>query len=175
VVLTGAEDRVPVTVFAAIKRTRVLPKRMVLLTVRGEPVPMVEEEDVIEIRDYGLDFFGVTARHGFLEVPQIPRFLELCTRQGLDLDPQHVMFFISRMTVVPTGTTPLATWRKQLPSCTSTRARQRRTITCRPTAWWNWAGSSNSDCGKGVRRPRFDGAVRVFAGNRVGSCCSLAQ
>ncbi|MBY0523227.1 MAG: KUP/HAK/KT family potassium transporter [Gemmataceae bacterium] len=114
VVLTAAEDRVPVSVFASIKRTRVLPKRMVLFTVRGEPVPTVEEEDVVEVRDYGQDFFGVTARHGFMEVPRMPRFLELCTRKGLDLDPQHVMFFISRMTVVPTGNTPLATWRKQL-------------------------------------------------------------
>jgi KUP system potassium uptake protein len=49
VVLTAAEDRVPETVFAAIKRTRVLPKRMVLFTVRGEPVPRVAEADVIEI------------------------------------------------------------------------------------------------------------------------------
>jgi KUP system potassium uptake protein len=114
VVLTGAEDRVPVTVFAAINRTRVLPKRMVLFTVCDEPVPRVEEENVIEIRDYGQDFFGVTARHGFMEVPQMPHFLELCSRKGLDLDPQGVMFFISRMTVVPTGTTPLANWRKYL-------------------------------------------------------------
>ncbi len=114
VVLTAAEDRVPETVFAAMKRTRTLPKRLVLFTVRGEPVPRVAEEAVIEIRDYGQDLFGVTARHGFLEVPEMPRFLELCTRQGLDLDPQRVMFFISRMTVVPTGTTPLARWRKQL-------------------------------------------------------------
>jgi len=114
VVLTAAEDRVPESVFAAIKRTRVLPKRMVLFTIRGEPVPRVAQVDVIEIRDYGQEFFGVTARHGFLEVPQMPRFLELCARKGLDLDPQHVMFFISRMTVVPTGTTALATWWKQL-------------------------------------------------------------
>jgi KUP system potassium uptake protein len=114
VVLTAAEDRVPATVFAAIRRTGVLPKRMVLFTVRGEPVPRVAEADVIEIRDYGQEFFGVTARHGFLEVPQMPRFLELCVRKGLDLDPQRALFFISRMTVVPTGATALATWRKQL-------------------------------------------------------------
>jgi KUP system potassium uptake protein len=94
VILTAAEDLVPVTVFAAIKRTRTLPKRMVLFTVRGEPVPTVAEEAVIEIRDHGQDFFGVTARHGFLEVPRMPRFLELCARKGLDLDPQRVMFFI---------------------------------------------------------------------------------
>jgi KUP system potassium uptake protein len=114
VVLTAAEDRVPETVFAAIERSRVLPKRMVLFTVRGEPVPRVAEADVIEIRDYGQEFFGVTVRHGFLEVPRMPRFLELCKRKGLDLDPQHALFFISRMTVVPTGTTSLATWRKRL-------------------------------------------------------------
>jgi KUP system potassium uptake protein len=113
-ILTASEDRVPETVFAAILRTRVLPKRMVLFTVRGEPVPRVAEADMIEIRDHGQDFFGVTARHGFLEVPQMPRFLELCRQKGLDLDPQHVMFFISRMTVVPTGTTHLASWRKHL-------------------------------------------------------------
>jgi KUP system potassium uptake protein len=114
VVLTAAEDRVPETVFAAMQRTGMLPKRLVLFTVRGEPVPRVAEEAVIEIRDYGQDFFGVTARHGFLEVPMMPRFLELCRRKGLDLDPQRVMFFISRMTVVPTGHTPRSRWRKQL-------------------------------------------------------------
>jgi KUP system potassium uptake protein len=114
VVLTVVEDRVPETVFGAMKRTRVLPKQLVLFTVRAEPVPRVEEEAVIEIRDYGQEFFGVTARHGFLETPEMPRFLELCKRQGLDLDPHCVMFFISRMTVVPTGHAPLTRWRKQL-------------------------------------------------------------
>lgn len=114
VILTGAEDRVPVTVFGAIKRTCVLPKRLVLFTVHGEPVPKIDAADSIEVRDYGQEFYGVTAHHGFMDVPDIPEFLKLCKLKGLELDPQHVMFFISRMTVVPTGTTPLATWRKRL-------------------------------------------------------------
>jgi KUP system potassium uptake protein len=114
VVMTNAEDQVPETVFATIKRTRMLPKRMVLFTLRGEPVPRVAEADVIVIREYGQEFSGVTARHGYLEAPDMPRFLELCTAKGLDLNPSQVMFFISRLTVVPTGATRLARWRKRL-------------------------------------------------------------
>jgi KUP system potassium uptake protein len=42
------------------------------------------------------------------------RFLPLCTKKGLELDCHKVWFYLSRMTLVPTGDAPMVTWRKRL-------------------------------------------------------------
>ncbi|MBL8795866.1 MAG: KUP/HAK/KT family potassium transporter [Planctomycetia bacterium] len=114
VMLTAIEDMVPMALLQSVERTQTLPHRLVMLTVRSLPVPHVSDADAIEIRKYEEGCYGVTARHGFMEEPNIPRYLEICTRRGLELDPDHVWFFLSRMTIMTTGKTPIAPWRKQL-------------------------------------------------------------
>jgi KUP system potassium uptake protein len=114
VVLTPVEDMVPDPLVRAVERTGVMPGRMVLLTVIAQPVPTVPDTAAVEVRSHGEACWGVTARHGFLERPDVCRFLALCAAHGLALDPQHIWFYLSRMTLVPTGCAPLAGWRKHL-------------------------------------------------------------
>jgi KUP system potassium uptake protein len=114
IILTAVEDMVPMALLQAVERTQTLPQRLVLLTVRSLPVPHVADSDAIEIRKYEEGCYGVTAKHGFMEEPSVPHYLALCTRKGLELDPNQVYFYLSRMTIVTTGHTPLAPWRKRL-------------------------------------------------------------
>jgi KUP system potassium uptake protein len=114
VVMTAAEDFVPETLLETLERMHVMPGRLVLFTVRAQPIPRVKDEDAIEVRDHGNGCYGVTARHGFMEEPDICRFLALCARKGLELDPHAVYFYLCRMTIVATGQAPLSPWRKLL-------------------------------------------------------------
>src|SRR5262249_16906776 len=114
VVMTGADDMVPAVLLKAAERTHVVAGRLVLLTVRALPVPKVQGDDAVEIRPYEAGCWGVTATHGFMEGPEIARFLEICTRKGLALNPHQIWFYLSRMTIVTTGNVELAGWRKLL-------------------------------------------------------------
>jgi len=114
VFLTSVADMVPMALMQLVERTHMLPGTLVLLTVRAEPLPRVRDDDAIQIRPYGQGCYGVTARHGFLERPAMARILALCSGAGLKLDINEVYFYLSRMTVTPTGRAPLAHWRKVL-------------------------------------------------------------
>jgi KUP system potassium uptake protein len=114
VVMTATEDVVPEMLLQTLERMHVMPGRLVLLTVRAVPVPRVADDESVEVRDHGNGCYGVTARYGFLDEPDVRRFLSLCTRKGLELDPHLVYFYLSRMTIVTTGQAPLPPWRKLL-------------------------------------------------------------
>ena len=92
--MTSAEDMVPATLVRLLERTHVLPKRLVLFTIHTMRVPIVEDDDAIEIREYPEGCYGVTAKLGFMEPPLMPHFLELCARKGLDLDIHKVFFYL---------------------------------------------------------------------------------
>jgi KUP system potassium uptake protein len=114
VVMTATDDMVPNALLQTVHRMHVMPGRLVLFTIRALPVPKVADDDAIQIREHGSGCFGVSATHGFMEQPDIRRFLAICTRKGLELEPEKVWFYLSRMTLVTTGQCPLAGWRKQL-------------------------------------------------------------
>ena len=114
VVMTAAEDMVPMVLLQSVQRTHVLPGRLILMSVQSRPIPYVKEDEAIAIRKYEAGCYGVTATHGFLEGPDMTHFLAACTRKGLELDPHQVYFYLSRMTLVTTGHSELPAWRKIL-------------------------------------------------------------
>ena len=81
--MTSAEDMVPATLVGLVERTHVLPRRLVLFTIHTMRIPIVEDDDAIEIREYPEGCYGVTAKLGFMEPPRMPHFLELCRLQGI--------------------------------------------------------------------------------------------
>ncbi|MGE3806591.1 MAG: KUP/HAK/KT family potassium transporter, partial [Gemmataceae bacterium] len=113
VFMTAAEDMVPMSLLRMYERTKVLPCRLVLFTVKGVPVPRVPVQEMLEVRHYGESCFGVTARTGFMQGANMLLFLRLCKRQGLELEPEHVYFYLSRMTLVTTRP-GLRGWREHL-------------------------------------------------------------
>lgn len=114
VVMTAADDMVPMVLLQTVHRMHVMPGRLVLFTVRARQVPKIADDDAVQIREYESGCYGVTAAHGFMEPPDVRRFLAICTRKGLALDPDKVYFYLSRMTLVTTGQCKLAGWRKRL-------------------------------------------------------------
>jgi KUP system potassium uptake protein len=52
--------------------------------------------------------------HGFMDEPDIPKALEQCSKQGLDIEQGAVSYFLSREIVVPTPGSGMAHWREAL-------------------------------------------------------------
>ena len=56
----------------------------------------------------------ITARCGFMENPNIPRFLERSRSGGFNYIPEETTYFTRRTQVLPTGPAKMAPWRKRL-------------------------------------------------------------
>ena len=55
-------------------------------------------------------------RTASLALPAVPQALRLARAQGLecDVDPEHATYFLSHITIQPTGAPGMAGWRKKL-------------------------------------------------------------
>ena len=72
VFMTSSPDGVPHALLHNLKHNKVLHERVVILTVAIEEVPMVDEEDRIEFRDLGDNFFRIVVRYGFMQETDVP-------------------------------------------------------------------------------------------------------
>ena len=114
VVMTSAREGVPSVLMHHFKHNKVLHERVVLMSFVSVVRPEVREEERLTIEECREGFFRVSARFGFMETPRLAPVIALCAASGLTLDLQDTTFFLGRETLLPTGRSSMARWRKQL-------------------------------------------------------------
>jgi KUP system potassium uptake protein len=114
VVMTSTPRGIPAVLLHYFKHTRTLHKRVVLLSILAEKRPEVPDKEKIEVRELGLGFYRILAHFGFMEKPRVPLVLRLCQAKGLAFDMMTTTFFLGRETLLPTGRSAMAKWRKRL-------------------------------------------------------------
>ena len=62
----------------------------------------------------GPGFWRVELRYGFMDRPDVPEALALCSAQGLDINPFEVSYFLSREIIVPSRGRAMTRWREAL-------------------------------------------------------------
>jgi KUP system potassium uptake protein len=97
-----------------VKHNRSLHRRVVLLSIASEKRPTVVDETRLVITDLGQGFYRVIVRFGFIETPRISRVLALCAAQGLEIDLMATTFVLGRETLLLSGRSRMARWRKRL-------------------------------------------------------------
>lgn len=85
------------------EHNQVLHERIVLLTMSTADIPVIPDQERIDIDQMGQGFYRVTARYGFMETPNVPQILRLCKLNGLDIDRHSASFFIGRETLIPSN------------------------------------------------------------------------
>jgi KUP system potassium uptake protein len=102
----------------------VLHEHVVILTVTSADTPSVDPRERLAISDLGQGFYRVVARYGFMETPNVPRIMARARDAGLPADgPSDTTFFLGRETLLTTGRSGLASWRKKLFALMSQNAR----------------------------------------------------
>jgi KUP system potassium uptake protein len=101
VYMTARTDLAPASMLHKLNLSKVLHARNVLMTVRTEDVPRVDDAERLEIAHLAQNFHTVTVRYGFFEEPHIPHALELCRNAGLPFDMTETTFYIGRQKIVP--------------------------------------------------------------------------
>ena len=84
----------------------------------------------LEVVPLGHGFYRVIAKVGFMQTPHVPRLLEQCAQFGLSTEPITTTYYLGRQTLLTTGPSGMARWRKMLFSFLTRNARS-------PTAFFS--------------------------------------
>lgn len=114
VFLTSSLGVAPGVLLHHYKHNKVLHRQVVLLTIVTEGVPEVRHRERVAVRDLGEGFWEVIAHYGFMETPNVPKILGRCPEHGLKVEASSASYFLGRETILSTGRSKMARWRKML-------------------------------------------------------------
>jgi KUP system potassium uptake protein len=114
---------IPNVLLHHVKHNQVLHKQVVLLSIETLNVPWVPGNTALTVKDLEHDFFRVVVKQGFMQSADVPRILERCAKHGLEVDLSTTTYYLGRQTLLTTGKTRFARWRKMLFSFLSRNSR----------------------------------------------------
>ncbi len=127
VFMTSQAAGAPAVLLHHVKHNKVLHEQIILMSVRTEEIPYVEEEDRLEFKDLGQKFYQVGLRYGFMESPNVPQALRKLQAHGIAVKPLETTYYLGHETLIattdraaargPVQDVPLpklAMWRKKL-------------------------------------------------------------
>ncbi len=114
VFLTSDPDTAPAALLHNLKHNKVLHEKNVILTVHGEDIPRVEDEDRVSIEHVGDSFWRIRLSYGYMETPNIPRGLAILRKQGFKFDIMATSFFLSRRSIRPASQSGMPLWQDKL-------------------------------------------------------------
>jgi KUP system potassium uptake protein len=114
VFMTSASEGAPVVLLHHLKHNKVLHEQVILMSVQTLEVPEVPRDRRLSVHELGHGFYRVVTRYGFMETPNVPQILALCSQRGLATRPNETSFFLGRERLLVGGSFPMARWRKKL-------------------------------------------------------------
>ena len=115
VFMTTSPSGVPHALLHNLKHNKVLHERVMLLTVKIEDVPYVEEDRRFDLKDLGSGFYRLILRFGFMQESDVPAALQRVESCGPQFRMMDTSFFLARQTLLATGAKPgMALWREKL-------------------------------------------------------------
>jgi KUP system potassium uptake protein len=112
VFMTSNPGGIPNVLMHHVKHNQVLHQQVVLLSIHTEKVPWVSPANSILVRDLDHGFYRVVARVGFMQTPNVPSIIARCAEDGLRAEPATTTYYLGRQTLLTTGRTRMARWRK---------------------------------------------------------------
>ncbi len=114
VFMTPDPGGAPSVLLHHLKHNKVLHERVVMFSVMAEEIPTLSPEERWEFEELGEGFFQVVAHYGFMETPDVPAILEQLKTVGFHVKPMETTYYLGRETLLRSGTSRFALWRKVL-------------------------------------------------------------
>jgi KUP system potassium uptake protein len=130
VFMSSTPGGIPNVLMHHMKHNQVLHAQVVLFSVETRAVPWLDVAKDLEVQELGHGFFRVVARTGFMQTPDVPKILGMCAGKGLATVPMTTTYYLGRQTLLTTGKSKFAKWRKLLFSFLTRNSRT-------PTAFFN--------------------------------------
>jgi len=123
VFMASNTDGIPNVLLHHVKHNQVLHQQVVLLSVITESAAWVTGSRALSVRALDHGFFRVIARVGFMQGAHVPKLLAKCAEQGLTVEASTTTYYLGRQTLLVSGRSRMARWRKVLFSFLSRNAR----------------------------------------------------
>lgn len=92
-----------------------LQETVLIVTVLTEDVPRVPAAQRLSVRKLAPGFYRILVHYGFMQTPHVPVALRLAKESGYEVDVDEAVFFLGRVTLVPTENSgSVEMWRKKL-------------------------------------------------------------
>jgi len=114
VFMTSSPEGVPHALLHNLKHNKVLHERVLILTVVIDEVPFVDDEDRMEVRPLGSNFFRMIVRYGFMQEINIPATLKLVEACGPKIKMMDTSFFLARQTLLASERPGMPIWREKV-------------------------------------------------------------
>jgi KUP system potassium uptake protein len=114
VFMTSSPEGVPHALLHNLKHNKVLHDRVLILTVVIDEVPFVDDEDRMEVRALGSNFFRMIMRFGFMQEIDIPATLKTVENCGSKIKMMDTSFFLARQTLLASDRPGMAIWREKV-------------------------------------------------------------
>jgi len=115
VFMTTSPDGIPHALLHNLKHNKVLHERIILLTVRIDDVPFVEDGCQVMLTDLESGFYRLIIRYGFMQDVDVPAALARLEGCGPQFRMMDTSFFLARQTLLTTSKMPgMALWREKL-------------------------------------------------------------
>jgi KUP system potassium uptake protein len=114
VFMTSNPNGVPPVLLHHVKHNRVLHQHVVLLSVATLTVPEVTGEQRATVTEIGQGFFQLRVEYGFMESPDVPGVLRRFSMGKFPNGDHDVTYYLGRETLLTSGTSKLAVWRKRI-------------------------------------------------------------
>ena len=114
VFMTTSADGVPHALLHNLKHNKVLHERVILLTVKIEDVPYVEEEKTFHLEELGQGFYRLIVRYGFMQETSVPSALARVDNCGPQIRMMETSFFLARQTLIASPRPGMWLWREKL-------------------------------------------------------------
>jgi KUP system potassium uptake protein len=112
--LSVSPTGVPLVLLHHLKHNDALPERVILLSILSADAPYVPRKRRLTMEDLGQGFHRLVAVYGFMQTPSVPEILEVAQERGLRVDLYTTSFYLGRETLLTSGETKMASWRKSL-------------------------------------------------------------
>ncbi len=120
VFLNANPQTTPLALRANVENNHVLHERVIIISIATERIPYVADADRLSVDHLGNPndvITGLRVRYGFKDEVDIPHSLHLAVGGNLldeEIDPDHVFYFLSQITIVLTDAPGMSRWRKKL-------------------------------------------------------------
>ncbi len=119
VFMTSSPEMVPPVLLHHLKHNKVLHERVLLVSILTEDIPAVPSHQRATVRVLRAGFVQVLARYGFMQTPRVPALLATLPASAIPGPPlrettMETTYYLGRDTLLPTGPSRMAHWRKRL-------------------------------------------------------------
>ena len=123
VVMTSNPHGTPPVLLHHFKHNKVLHEQVLILSVATTDDPEVPASERLSVTDLGYGFFKVEAFYGFMQTPNVLEIMGRCRARGVPINERDTSYFLGRETLLTTGRSKMARWRKALFAFLSRNAR----------------------------------------------------